>query len=261
MSRRQTTYSKEKYTHLLIRSNLQNPLFQSPKDYEQFLFFLETKQHQFKFQLLGYCLMPDHVHLVIETSSKTNESSIIHGLLVLYSKYYNNKYDHFGSVFGKGYKKELITSGKSLICLLRYLHQKPKFQRISETLHYPYTSYNDYAYPHHSSMINRSYIYRLFDLKDDKKASNLFKCIHHEKEETAILDVSPELTQQVHIAKLILKEELANYKIDYDAIQSNYKFREQLIKKIHEESRLTQQEIADLLNLSRHIVGRDLRLS
>ncbi len=261
MTRRLNSYSKEKYIHILLRSNLNHSLFIDSNDYNNFLRFLKTKQNQYRFQTLGYALFPSHIHLILENTSNVSFSTILHGLQVLYSKYYHNKYNTSGSLFGSGYKKEVVNSNKDLICHLRYIHQKPKRHGLSQTLHYPYSSYFLYADPTLETFIHRSTLYRLFDQHNDKVASNLFKGIHHEIDTSDVLDISNNLYQKVAIAKKILKEELICYDIEYTSIKSNYNFRENLILKISNESELTHQEIADLLSISRHIVGRIIRLN
>lgn len=258
---RKTTYSKEKYIHLLVRSNLNHPLFRSESDYETFMKYLVIKSNQYKFRILGYCLFKDHVHIIIENCTPYDVSTLLHGLLVLYTGYYHRKYDTTGSLFGTGFKKELITSNKDLICYLRYIHQKPKRMNICKTLDYIYSSYHDYIHPEEESILYRSTLYRLFDLHDDKKACNFFRSIHHEMESAPVMDLSKNLYNEVTVAKNIMKEALTSYGYDFDHIKKDHPFREKLVLKIHEESKLTHQEIADLLSLSRHIVGRIIRLN
>ena len=108
-------------------------------------------------------------------------------------------------------------------------------------------------------MVDRQPLYNLFDKHSSSKASNLFKTIHYAKDSTKILDMDQDNFNKVAIAKKILKEELTIYHTDYDTIRKDIAFREQLVLKIHREAQLSQQEIADLLSISRHIVGRIIR--
>lgn len=254
-------YSKEKYSHILVKGTMNHPLFKSDVDYDKFIHILSLKQNQFNFKLLAYSLFPDHVHLIIEESSKSTIASILHGVTSLYTRYYQNKYYVTGPILAGGYHRDLITNHKDLLCRIRYIHQKPKLQRLSSGLHYKYSSYSAYAKPKEDSFVYRSTVYRLFDKHDDQIASNLFKSIHHESNTQEIFDVDENIYEKVAIAKRILKEELSSYKLDYDNIPKNLPFRESLILKIYLQSKLSHQEIADLLSISRHIVGRTIRFS
>lgn len=259
MARNKQIYSKEKYSHILIKGTMNHQLFKSTNDYDKFIGILKLKQSQFLFKLLAYSIFPDHVHLIIEESSKTTIASILHGVTSLYTRYYQNKYYIKGPILAGGYHRDLINNNKELLCRIRYIHQKPKSQKLSNSLIYKYSSYNDYCNPSNDSFLHRSTVYRLFDKHDDIKAANFFKCIHHESDQGKIFDVDENIYKKVAIAKQILKEELSSYGLNYDNIPKHIQFRELLILKIHKESNLSHQEIADLLSISRHIVGRTIR--
>ena len=142
---------------------------------------------------------------------------------------------------------------------MRFIHQKPKRLGITSGLNYIYSSYNDYLNPTNESIINKNFIYDFFDKKDYLKASRLLSSIHHEMDESVNFDVQDHLYHRINKAKEILKEELETYQRSYDGLQESNPFRNQLIRRIYNESELTQKEIGDLLNLSRHIVGRVIR--
>jgi REP element-mobilizing transposase RayT len=259
MSRTKQNYSKEKYSHILIKGTMSHQLFKSDKDYDKFIKILSLKQSQFLFKLLAYSLFPDHVHIIIEESSKSTIASILHGVTTLYTRYYQNKYYISGPILAGGYHRDLISNHKDLLCRIRYIHQKPKLQKLSSGLHYKYSSYTSYCNPDKESFLHRSTVYRLFDAHDDTIASNLFKSIHHESDNHKIFDIDENIFEKVAIAKKILKEELSNYQLNYENIPKNLPFRENLILRIHNQAKLSHQEIADLLSISRHVVGRTIR--
>ncbi len=254
-------YSKEKYMHLLLKGNPNQPLLRQPSDYDRFLTILATKRSQYRFRLIGYALFKDYIHVILEETTKGTLPAVVHGISLLYTKYYQNKYGIEGPVFSGSYRSDLIDSNKELICRLRYLHQKPKVIGLCTNLSYEYSSFIAYSKPKEPSMVDRSIIYRMFDKQDDIKASNLFRTIHHDDGYTTTFDVEDNLYEKVAVAKKILKEELTAYETDYMSIGKNTPFREHLIMKIFNESKLTQQEIADLLSISRHIVGRIIRMN
>lgn len=261
MNNQISKYSKEKYSHILIKGTMNHQLFRSHSDYKKFISILSHKQNQFRFNLLAYGLFPDHIHLIIEESSNNTIASILHGVTTLYTRYYQNKYYIQGSILAGGYHRDLITNNKDLLCRIRYIHQKPKVLKLTAGLNYDYSSFTSYCTPASESFVHRSIVYRLFDQHDDQKAANFFKSIHHESNQSDVFDIDDNIYKKVAIAKKILKEELSTYALNYDNIPKNIAFRENLILRIYKQSHLSHQEIADLLNISRHIVGRTIRLN
>lgn len=259
MARRTSYYSSNKYYHVLLKAPENQPLFRYDSDYDTFLKILSGKQNQYAFHLYAYCLIEDHIHLLIEETTKNSLPLILRTTSSLYAKYYQKKYQAHGLVFSGRYQSEVINLRKELICRLRFIHQKPKRLGITSGLSYKYSSYDDYLTPFSTSIIDKNFIYDFFDKKDYKKASRLLSSIHHEMDHTVNFDVKDHLYHRVNKAKEILKEELEAYHLSYDRLQEPNPIRNQLIRRIYHESELTQKEIGDLLNLSRHIVGRVIR--
>ncbi len=258
-----TTQSKPSHLHLyhlLLRGRVQQPLFRHDSDYTQFIDYMLMKQRQFGFRILGYCMINDQVQLIIEERTRGTLASSIHGLTLLYTRYYKNKYDWDGPIFSGTYQCEPIHLSKDLLCRLRHIHQKPKRLELPGRLHYTYSSYKDYANPNQPSFVYRKSIYQLFDTSDHDAAARFFCSIHQEMEPMTFFQVKDELYKRVKTAKRILKEEILQYDVSYDQLQKSSPIRDQLILRMYRESDLNQQEIADLLSISRHIVGRIIRL-
>ena len=52
--------------HLITRGNNRRQIFDSPADYQKFLSLLAGQKLRLPFFLYAYCLMTNHVHLLIE---------------------------------------------------------------------------------------------------------------------------------------------------------------------------------------------------
>jgi len=97
------------------------------------------------FDLLGYCLMPNHFHLIMQQNGDLPVSSLMSKLCTSYSKYFNRKYDRVGSVFQDQFKAVLVASDAQLRWLLAYVHLNPlKAGLVNDLKMYPYSSYPDY---------------------------------------------------------------------------------------------------------------------
>lgn len=95
-----------------------------------------------KIDLLCYCLMPNHFHLLIKQTEKGLMESFMRSVATRYSMYFNKKYDRVGPLFQGIYKAIIILDENYLLHLSRYIHLNPSenFKSISEA----YSSYADY---------------------------------------------------------------------------------------------------------------------
>ena len=92
----------------------------------------------------AYCLMSNHVHLLIR---ETNESlaDVIKRIGVAYALYYNKKYLRFGHLFQDRFKSEPINDGAYFFTLLRYIHQNPVAAGISKDVaSYQWSSWGEF---------------------------------------------------------------------------------------------------------------------
>ena len=84
-------------------------------------------------QLLSYCLMPNHFHLLLYQVNEGAMQRLMRGVMTAYSRYFNKKYDRSRGLFETRYKASRISSDTYLMHITRYIHLNPK-----EWREYPY---------------------------------------------------------------------------------------------------------------------------
>ena len=131
--------------HITARGIRKSDLFLDIQDRESYLdLLIETKQLH-PFNILAYCLMTNHVHLLIETIT-TNTGVIFKHLHTKYAKNFNAKYHYSGHVFESRYGAELIDSSAYLLDASKYIHMNPlKANIVDSPEQYPWSSYNSYT--------------------------------------------------------------------------------------------------------------------
>src|SRR5437899_249474 len=77
--------------HVITRGNNRQTIFKCNDDFEKFLSLLEIQKHKLPYFLYAYCLMSNHVHLLIERQADAI-GRIMHRVLTGYSQYYNRRY-------------------------------------------------------------------------------------------------------------------------------------------------------------------------
>lgn len=94
-------------------------------------------------QLLAYCLMPNHFHLLIKQSDESSIDLFMNSLATRYSMYFNKRYKRVGHLFQGTYKAVLVDSEPQLLHLSRYIHKNPYVKGVP-LQSYPHSSYSAY---------------------------------------------------------------------------------------------------------------------
>jgi putative transposase len=130
--------------HVITRGNNRRQIFRTPDDYEKFLSLVAVQKVRLPFFLYAYCLMTNHVHLLIERQADTI-GRIMHRLLTGYSQYYNRRYRRVGHLFQGRHKAILCQSDRYLSELVRYIHLNPvRAKIVGQPEQYQYSGHRAY---------------------------------------------------------------------------------------------------------------------
>ena len=119
--------------HVMLRGINRQRIFEDSEDYRMFIHYLYkiAKPKTDSGQPLpayatfyAYCLMDNHVHLLIREGSEPLSSSIKR-IAAAYARYYNTKYEHYGHLFQDRFKSEPVNDEAYFFTLFRYIHQNP----------------------------------------------------------------------------------------------------------------------------------------
>lgn len=124
MPRQARMKSKTGIYHVIVRGISQQNIFHDEEDFMKYLEMLERVKKKSGFKLYGYCLMGNHVHLLIH-ESQDELSVVMKGLGISYAWWYNWKYKRTGHVFQDRYKSECVEDDTYLLTVIRYIHQNP----------------------------------------------------------------------------------------------------------------------------------------
>lgn len=130
--------------HITTRGNHRNDIFKEGEDYLLYLSILKESIERFKASLYCYCLMTNHVHLIIETT-EIKISEIMKRINSLYTKNYNIKYNLVGHLFQGRYFSELIETDSYTLEASKYVHLNPvKAKMVKYPEEYEWSSYGMY---------------------------------------------------------------------------------------------------------------------
>lgn len=110
--------------HIILRSISDVLLFKDNSDKEVFLSYIKKYKVQFNFKLYAYCLMSNHVHLIVDCNG-ADISKIMHSINQSYAQYYNRKYKRHGHLFQDRFKSKIVNNDNYLMALSLYIHRNP----------------------------------------------------------------------------------------------------------------------------------------
>ena len=142
--------------HLYNQGNNHEKIFFTSANYSYFLKKIE--QHIAPLaDILAWCLMPNHFHLLLYQIEEGGMSKLMHGIMTSYSLYFNHKYGRTGPLFESRYKGSRISSDEYLLHISRYIHRNPDVW-----IDYPHSSIRAYLYNDIPKWMNKSHIVELY---------------------------------------------------------------------------------------------------
>ncbi len=142
--------------HVMMRGINHQNIFEEQEDYYQFLNTLDMMAQSYEpdgipsgrnYTLYAYCLMSNHIHLLIREREDTIGMAIKR-IASSYVYYYNHKYSRDGHLFRERYKSEPVNDMAYFVTLLRYIHQNPvKAGIVNEVKDYEFSSWHEYEAP------------------------------------------------------------------------------------------------------------------
>lgn len=143
------------YYHVYARGVAKLPIFMDDQDFSYFIQLFSRylsieavvskagvvyPHYRGQIELLSYCLMSNHFHLLVYQHQQTALTSLMRSVMTAYSKYFNLRYKRTGPVFESRYKAVRIDSDTYLSHISRYIHMNPRYY-----ITYKYSSYTAYV--------------------------------------------------------------------------------------------------------------------
>ncbi len=139
--------------HVTVRGNERHAIFKTNADRERFVRTLSDSVDRYDIRLYLYCLMQNHIHLVLETP-RGNLSRFMHRLQTSYTVYFNRRHRRSGHLMQGRFGASLVDEDLYILKLSRYVHLNPVFtrankakppsERISILRGYVWSSYRGY---------------------------------------------------------------------------------------------------------------------
>ncbi|CFX11852.1 Transposase IS200-like [Syntrophomonas zehnderi OL-4] len=240
--------------HVILRGINRQDIFYDDDDFQQFLETVGQKKTDNQFALYAYCLMSNHVHLLLQEHTD-NISRIMSRIGSSYAWWYNQKYDRSGHVFQGRYGSECVKDNSYLLTVMRYIHNNPvKAEMVGKPEEYKWSSmlayYSGREYPVKLTdtdfilgIIHSERSKAIAGLREFMSRKNDDKCLD---EEIKIRKSDREVKDEI---EALMNGELIGKLPGMDKAQLN-----EILRKIKESEGVTLRQIARVTGLSVNII-------
>ncbi|MFQ5356601.1 MAG: transposase [Mariprofundaceae bacterium] len=133
------------YYHVMNRGRAGHDIFHSEQYFKVFLGVLEEAHQRFGLQVLCYCLMSNHYHLLVKTP-EANLGRVMRHINGVYTQRHNRMKHTDGPLFRGRYKAICVEEDSYQLQLSRYIHRNPVEAKVVDDLvDYPWSSYRYYV--------------------------------------------------------------------------------------------------------------------
>ena len=163
--------SETGFYHVIIRGVNKEKIFLDDNDRKMFLRLLKKYKTELNCKVYAYCLMSNHVHILIE-DQELNMGELMKNTTCVYAGEFNKKHKRVGHLFQDRFKSQNVENQNYLLRLIRYIHRNPEKAGICKTEEYKWSSYREVIYG--SEIIDRDFVLSIYN--DNKiYAINEFK--------------------------------------------------------------------------------------
>lgn len=132
--------------HIITRGNQRQQVFLDTTDYEEYLLRLKRYKKRFDFRIYGFCLMPNHIHIIGEPEETTNLAKFMQGVSRSYTAHFNKRYKKVGHLRQGRFKSKVIVKDGYLIDCIQYVEYNPVRAEIAKAAgEYRWSSFRERA--------------------------------------------------------------------------------------------------------------------
>ena len=197
MPRKPRMYMPHIPCHIVQRGHNRSVCFYTPDDYRYYLQSLNDARQQHAVQMHAYCLMTNHVHLLMTPTTQEGISRVMQSVGRRYVQYINTTYRRSGTLWEDRHKASLIQAEDYLLICYRYIEMNPV--RAGMVMHpgdYPWSSYCHHAYGEANPLITPHPLYEQlgWDVEDRQVSYRELFAVDLEKEDLHAINRAAEFS-------------------------------------------------------------------
>ena len=158
------------YLHVISRGNNKRKVFRYERDKKKYYQHLKGCKYEDKVSILHYCIMSNHVHLLIEVNQKSNLSRFMQRVNLKYVYYHRKRYSYCGHVWQDRFQGKIIDEEGYFIRCGKYIELNPvRAGIVFSPEQYQFSSYHYYAFGQKDLLITQNPLYQDLGLKSKQR--------------------------------------------------------------------------------------------
>jgi putative transposase len=174
MSRKSREFSPDLPYHVITRGNNRSVLFRCAQDFEKYLWLIAHLKTQYQFELFHYCLMTNHVHLLMRFPDRETFQKVPQRLNLNYARYVAWTYKTTGHVFQDRFRSLPVRDNRYFLECGRYIERNPvNAGMVERAVDYPWSSHRFYALGEKNALLTSNPMF--LDLAADERRTMIYR--------------------------------------------------------------------------------------
>jgi putative transposase len=106
--------------------------FLPAEDKDLFLKVLGQAKKKYQFRIINFCVMNNHIHLIIKPGEHVSLSKIMQWILSVFAMRWNRKHHLSGHVWGERFFSRIISKATEFLHIFSYVDENPVYARLVE---------------------------------------------------------------------------------------------------------------------------------
>ncbi|SFI30727.1 REP element-mobilizing transposase RayT [Tindallia magadiensis] len=207
--------------HVMAKGNNGEEVLKDEIDKKKYLEIIERYKEKQDFTLYAYCIMDNHVHLLIQVAD-TPLSQIMQRIQQVYTQWFNKRQKRTGHVFQQRYKALLCDKDNYLLQLVKYIHLNPVKGNLAGGILYPWSSHRFYL-GKKGNLVNTTYVLSLFSQKKKEAVDQYLKFLNQKDINTGEgVNAGTAINTEIKYlnADDLLPSQLPAKKVEEDAVET-----------------------------------------
>ena len=244
MPRYARKYIETNYLHVIVQGIDRHYIFNNDDLKNAYKSILKKKLSESDVKILAYCIMDNHVHLLLYSERIEEISKLMQKTNTSFAKLYNKLNNRVGYVFRDRYYSQIIKSEIQLFNCLVYIHNNPvKANIVNDMKNYKYSSYIEYV--KRKELISKEGIELLFG--NSSNYIDIFNKIHNNAEIENIIDVYDDY----YNSQYIINEFIHKTNKTLEEIKNEENIFAKLLIELRHKGRLSLRDMSQVFDMNK----------
>lgn len=239
------TLEGKQFIHVMVQGINKEKIFLTEREKLEYVKLLNTYKDEYAIKIIAYCVMNNHVHILINTDNIENLTKYMHNVNTSYGIYYNKNNKRVGYVYRDRFKTQTINNEKHLYNCIIYIHNNPvKANICRDASEYRFSSYKNFLYKENEELMTKIF----------ENINNYVKA--NKQENLTDMDfIEDETDKDINIINTINDYFLKN-KTNYLEIKLENKLLEPLVLELKKIYNLSNITISKYLGVTKYKINK-----